>query len=163
MYLYAARRKMHLFLDCEFNGWHDQGTGELISLGLVSANGKYEFYEVVGCKKPSSFVLQHVMPILGQSAIPMWELVNKLCSFLWEVNSLEEEQITIVADYPSDIELFNRILLLGQGQCIDVPVLGFLLDLSLTTKDSVIPHNALADAKALSKDYMSKYGHKILK
>lgn len=26
---------MYLFLDCEFNGWHDQGTGELISLGLV--------------------------------------------------------------------------------------------------------------------------------
>lgn len=41
---------MYLFLDCEFNGWHDQGTGELISLGLVSVDGKYEFYEVVGCK-----------------------------------------------------------------------------------------------------------------
>jgi hypothetical protein len=41
---------MNLFLDCEFNGWHDQGTGELISLGLVSADGKYEFYEAVGCK-----------------------------------------------------------------------------------------------------------------
>ena len=70
---------MYLFLDCEFNGWHDQGTGELISLGLVSGDGKYEFYEVVGCKNPSPFVEQHVLPILGQSAIPMWELVNKLC------------------------------------------------------------------------------------
>ena len=58
---------MHLFLDCEFNGWHDQGTGELISLGLVSADGKYEFYEVVDCKNPSPFVVQHVLPILGQS------------------------------------------------------------------------------------------------
>ena len=107
---------MHLFLDCEFNGWHDQGTGELISLGLVSADGKYEFYEAVGCKNPNPFVLQHVMPILGQSTIPMWELVDKLCSFLWEVNNQEEGLITIVADYPSDIELFNRILILGQGQ-----------------------------------------------
>ncbi|MGP2472727.1 hypothetical protein ACTUV2_05575 [Acinetobacter baumannii] len=130
---------MHLFLDCEFNGWHDQGTGELISLGLVSADGKYEFYEGVGCKNPTPFVLQHVMPILGQTTIPMWELVDKLCSFLWEVNNLEEGLITIVADYPSDIELFNRILLLGQGQCIKVPVLGFLLDLSLSTKNSTIP------------------------
>jgi hypothetical protein len=154
---------MHLFLDCEFNGWHDQGTGELISLGLVSADGKYEFYEVVSCKSPSPFVEKHVLPILGQSAIPMWELVNKLCSFLWEVDSQEAASITIVADYPSDIELFNRILLLGQGQCINVPVLAFLLDLSLTTKDSVIPHNALADARALSKDYALKYAHKIVK
>ena len=48
---------MHLFLDCEFNGWHDQGTGELISLGLVSADGKYEFYEVVNCQNPSPFVV----------------------------------------------------------------------------------------------------------
>ncbi|WP_045126882.1 3'-5' exoribonuclease [Acinetobacter nosocomialis] len=148
---------MHLFLDCEFNGWHDQGTGELISLGLVSADGKYEFYEGVGCKNPTPFVLQHVMPILGQTTIPMWELVDKLCSFLWEVNNQEEGLITIVADYPSDIELFNRILLLGQGQCINVPVLGFLLDLSLSTKNSKIPHNALADARTLSQDYASKY------
>lgn len=150
---------MHLFLDCEFNGWHDQGTGELISLGLVSADGKYEFYEAVGCKNPNPFVLQHVMPILGQSTIPMWELVDKLSSFLWEVHNQEEGRITIVADYPSDIELFNRILLLGQGRCINVPVLGFLLDLSLSTKNSTIPHNALADARALSEDYALKYPH----
>ena len=155
--------KMYLFLDCEFNGWHDQGTGDLISLGLVSIDGKYEFYEVVNCKSPSPFVVQHVLPKLGQSAIPMWELVKKLCNFLWEVNSQEEDHITIVADYPSDIELFNRILLLGQGQCINVPVLGFLLDLSLTTKNSMIPHNALADARALSKDYALKYANKITK
>ena len=45
------REMINVFiLDCEFNGWHDQGTGELISLGLVSVDGKYEFYEVVGCK-----------------------------------------------------------------------------------------------------------------
>lgn len=154
---------MNLFLDCEFNGWHNEGTGDLISLGLVSADGKYEFYEVVSCKNPSPFVEQHVLPILGQSAIPMWELVNKLCSFLWQVNNQEDGDITIVADYPSDIELFNRILLLGQGQCINVPVLGFLLDLSLTTKNSVIPHNALADARALSIDYALKYAYKIVK
>lgn len=151
---------MHLFLDCEFNGWHDQGTGELISLALVSADGQYEFYEVVGCQNPKPFVAEHVLPILGQPEIPMWELVNKLCSFLWDVDAKEKERITIVADYPSDIELFNRILLLGQGQCINVPVLGFLLDLSLTTKNSLIPHNALADAKALSEDYALKYKHK---
>ncbi|KAF1027602.1 hypothetical protein [Acinetobacter guillouiae] len=150
---------MNLFLDCEFNGWHDQGTGELISLGLVSADGKYEFYEAVGCNNPNPFVLQHVMPILGQSTIPMWEFVDKLCSFLWEVNNQEEGRITIVADYPSDIELFNRVLLLGQGQCINVPVLGFLLDLSLSTKKSTTPHNALADARALSQDYALKYPH----
>ena len=54
-------------------------------------------------------------------------------------------------------------MLLGQGQCINVPVLGFLLDLSLTTKNSMIPHNALADARALSIDYALKYAHKIVK
>ena len=155
---------MHLFLDCEFNGWHDQGTGALISLALVSADGKYEFYEVVDCKDQlSPFVEQHVLPILGQTAIPMWELVNKLGSFLWEVNAQQDGGITIVADYPSDIELFNRILLLGQGQCVNVPVLGFLLDLSLSTKNSLTPHNALADARALSKDYALKYTDQLSK
>lgn len=62
-----------------------------------------------------------------------------------------------MADYPSDIELFNRILLLGQGQCINVSVLSFMLDLSLSTKNSKIPHNTLADARALGQDYVSKY------
>lgn len=126
-------------------------------MALVSDDGHYEFYEVVGCNNPNPFVLEHVMPILGQSAIPLWELVHKLCSFLWQVNHETDSRIKIVADYPSDIELFTRILLLGQGQCIKVPVLEFLLDLSLTTKNSAIPHQALSDARALSKDYALKY------
>ncbi|MEB3766503.1 hypothetical protein [Acinetobacter sp. MD2] len=148
---------MHLFLDCEFNGWHDHSTGDLISLALVSADATYCFYEVVACSQPLPFVAQHVLPVLGKDAIPLWALANKLSRFLWEINAVESCSLTIVADYPSDIELFNRTLLVGQGQCLSVPAIHFLLDLSLSTQLSAIPHNALEDAKALSQDYANKY------
>lgn len=149
--------KMHLFLDCEFNGWNNKGTGELISMALVSSDRKYEFYKVVGCVNPNLFVTQHLIPVLGKEPILQNEFGRKLVSFLKEVDNQISETITIVADYPSDIEVFTRGLLLGPGQCLNIPVLTFLLDLSLTTKNSMILHNALEDARALSKDYALKY------
>lgn len=153
---------MHLFLDCEFNGWNDKGTGELISMALVSSDGKYEFYEVVGCVNPNLFVTQHVIPVLGKEPILQNEFCRKLVHFLRVVDSQTPETITIVADYPSDIEVFTRALLLGPGQCLNIPVLTFLLDLSLTTKNSMILHNALEDARALSRDYVLKQAAQIV-
>lgn len=154
---------MNLFLDCEFNGWTESGTGELISMALVSGDSKYEFYEVIGCTNPSSFVIQHVLPVLGKEPIPKQDFSRKLLQFLRDVSIQTSEIITVIADYPSDIEVFTRALLLGPGKCLNTPELAFLIDLSLSTNESEFPHNALEDARALSRDFALKHQNKFLK
>jgi hypothetical protein len=53
-----------LFLDCEYNGFG----GPLISMALVTEDGR-EFYEVLPCEDPESWVAQHVMPNLNKPAV----------------------------------------------------------------------------------------------
>lgn len=146
---------MNFFLDCEFNGWGDHSTGELISMALVSADGRYEFYEVLGCDNPHPFVAVHVMPVLNKEKLTLDVFARKLAQFLHDINDKEKE-IIIIADYPSDVELFNRALIRGPGKCLRVPKIQFILDLSLSTSQSKIPHNALEDARALALDFEVK-------
>lgn len=153
---------MHLFLDCEFNSWNDSGSGELISMALVSLDFKAIFYEVIGCDKPTPWVRQHVIPHLNKEAVRLSVFECKLSDFLWKTDNLFSDGITIVADYPSDIEIFCRTLLLGSEtllrpeQCLLTPMLKFELDMTLSTKNSKTPHNALEDAKALREHFIKE-------
>ncbi|WP_252152072.1 hypothetical protein [Acinetobacter wuhouensis] len=61
-----------------------------------------------------------------------------------------------VADYSSDIEFLTVFCYWGRDN-VSIPVLSFMLNLLLSTKNSKIPYNALADARALSQDYALKY------
>lgn len=128
---------MRIYIDCEWNSYR----GELISVALVTADGQ-EFYEVLGCDNPDPWIAENVMPKLRKDAVPLPFLQAKLQEFL-----LQFHVVTIVADWPEDIERFCWLLITGPGTRLDTPP----LMMSVVRVDSVSadPHNALADARGL--------------
>lgn len=130
---------MILFIDCEFNDY----CGELISMALVDQLGQ-EWYEVLECQNPSPWVAEHVIPVLGKAAVPLPVFQGHLGGFLGRY-----EDVIVVADWPEDIAHFCQALITGPGTRIDTPPLTMMVDRQLHTNDSLTPHNALADARAL--------------
>lgn len=132
---------MRLWLDTEFNDFK----GDLISMALISDDGR-EWYEVLPCMKPSPWVAKNVMPILGKAPVMARDMTLSLRSFLKQFDNAH-----IVADWPEDISHFCNTLIVGPGLCINTPPLTFEIrhDLPNTADISVVPHNALEDAKAL--------------
>lgn len=128
---------MRLWIDTEFNEFR----GALISLALVDEDGR-EFYQVVPCERPGSWVAANVMPILGQPPVSMGYLQMVLQDWLAVYDSLH-----VVADWPEDIEHFCRALIVGPGLRINTPPLTMEVRRDLDGV-SQLPHNALADAKA---------------
>ncbi len=128
-----------LYLDTEFN---DFG-GELISIALVGTDDR-EWYRSLGCNSPTPWVKNNVMPVLGIATTNV-ELVRAgLRQFLAKYS-----EVTIIADWPTDIEHFCRLLITGPGTCMATPPLNFVVDRSINSLESRIPHNALEDARAL--------------
>lgn len=134
---------MKLFLDCEFNGFGD----ELISMALVDENERY-FYEVLPCDSPIPWVAEHVIPILNQPALFLQQFQSQLRNFLFHYDSVH-----IIADWPEDLSLFLKSLIVGFGSSMTTPP----MTLELYNKQhelnipSAQPHNALQDALALKR------------
>ena len=138
---------MRLFLDTEFNEFG----GELISMALVSEDGR-EFYEVVAEPRVwKPFAFEHVFPVLGKEAIGAEAFNALLSEFLCDFAGCE-----IIADWPADFEhLCAHFNAAGRD-------LGWKLPLECTmrlvrgdnTIASTIPHNALSDARALRDWYI---------
>jgi hypothetical protein len=128
---------MRLWIDTEF-----KFKGALISIALVAEDGR-EFYAVLGCENPGPWVAEHVMPILGQEAEPLPVAQSRLQAFLRPY-----EAIHLVADWPEDIAHFCNFLITGPGFRIDTPPLTLEIRRDLDAV-SDIPHNALADARAI--------------
>jgi hypothetical protein len=128
---------MRLWIDTEFNEYK----GDLISLALVDENGR-EFYEVLPCLNPGSWVASNVMPILNKQPISLQELQRRLQNWLMHYDS-----INVIADWPEDIQHFCEALITGPGLRINTPSLTMTVRRDLDGK-SQLPHNALADAKA---------------
>lgn len=138
---------MNLFLDCEFNGFG----GELISMALVDENGGF-FYETLPCLEPKLWVKNNVIPVLEKKTIDSKKFHNILFNFLNDYN-----EIHIVADWPEDLALFLKSLLLNPGTCMMTPKLTMEIwnsDIN-AFGESKIPHNALQDAIALKKRYLT--------
>ena len=133
---------MRLFLDCEFNGFK----GQLISMALVSDDG-HEWYEVLHCQKPTTWVAENVMPILFQPATLPLMFAASLKTFLAQFTSIH-----IVADWPEDIQHFCSALITAPGVRIDTPP----LTLEVLRIDSVseVPHNALHDARGIRNEVL---------
>ncbi|MFZ5698456.1 MAG: hypothetical protein ACOY9J_07035 [Pseudomonadota bacterium] len=129
---------MRLFLDCEFNEFR----GQLISMALVSEYGD-EWYEVVPCENPGSWVAANVMPILGKAPLSS---VTALSISLHDFLSLFDS-VHIVADWPEDIAHFCGALIVGPGIRIDTPPL--TMEVLRVDAISEVPHNALADARGI--------------
>lgn len=132
---------MKLYIDTEFNEFK----GELISMALVAENGD-EFYEVLHCENPGSWVAQHVMPFLQKEPIDISLFQDKLYRFINQYDSIH-----IVADWPEDIKHFCDALITGPGNCLNYPPLTMESRRDLSSANSQVPHNALYDARAIAE------------
>lgn len=129
-----------IYVDTEFNGFG----GQLISMALVAENG-LEFYEVLVCKKPVTWVEKNVIPHLGKDPISIENFRIVLQTYLWGFRDIE-----IIADWPEDIVHFCSTLLTGPGIMLPTrSVIAMTIDRSLGSGKSKIPHNALEDARAI--------------
>jgi hypothetical protein len=135
---------MRVWLDCEFNEFR----GELISMALVAEDGR-EWYEVLPCPHPGSWVAEHVMPLLEKAPIDPANFKHSLRRWLSKYDS-----VRIVADWPEDIAHFCQTLITGPGQRINTPPLTMEVRRDLDLVDSLTPHNALADARAIMKSHL---------
>jgi hypothetical protein len=143
---------MNIFIDCEFNGFG----GDLLSMALVSDDGQ-EFYEVLNLEHDFVYVdwvKENVVPILNKAPIDKQSFQHKLSLFINQYND-----VTVIADWPDDIKYFCDSLIVSPGVSIRTPESLYLrIDRELSSKDSLIPHNALEDARAIKKYY-----HKLKK
>ncbi len=139
---------MNLYLDCEFNSWG----GQLISMALVGEAAGVEWYKVVELHEQADpWVEEHVLPKLQEAPVRMGALKGSLAVFLSKFDSIH-----VIADWPDDIAYFCRALLIGPGTKIHTPPLTMevvLMD-HATAIPSTLPHNALADAKAIRDTIM---------
>ena len=141
---------MRYFLDTEFNGFG----GCLISLALVPEHGDQDYYVVVPMtEEPLPWVAQHVMPYL--ESVPRM-LLNRLdrVAAAHDIAAYlrTDPEPEIIADWPEDIALFCRLLLVDDVEIVDVTSLRFHFLRTpgfSTARNSQVPHNALHDARAL--------------
>jgi hypothetical protein len=138
---------VRVWIDTEFNEFQ----GELISMALVAEDGS-EFYEVLDCKSPGSWVKVNVLPILGKAPILMSQLQMRLSLFLSVFDSVH-----LIADWPEDIAHFCQSLIVGPGARINTPHLTMEIRRDLDAA-SELPHNALADARALCAGHLALEG-----
>ncbi len=137
-----------LFIDCEFNGFD----GDLISMAIVDCHGK-EFYEVMSLPRSvriDPWVAENVVPVLNKRPIIPELLQSQIFSFLSDY-----ENFTIIADWPLDLVYFCKSLIRANGaSMIPIPRFGMRLERSLGNDYSVIPHNALSDARAIRDKFL---------
>jgi len=133
---------MKIYIDTEFNEFG----GELISMALVSDDGQ-EFYEVLDCLEPGAWVSEHVMPFLEKSAVSKYVFQDALFKFLNQY-----QRIHIIADWADDLKYFCESLILGPGISMIHPPITMELRRDLSSATSVVPHNALHDARAIQSE-----------
>jgi hypothetical protein len=145
------------FLDTEYNGFG----GALLSLALVPEDGSEEFYVTLDAEDPiEPWVERHVIPFLDM--VPE-RLVSPRLSRRAAADALaqwlaHDEAPDIVADWPEDLAQFSMLLVTGPGLMVPVPPISLhLLPLGgySTAANSVVPHNALHDARALRDHVMN--------
>lgn len=140
---------MRYFVDCEFNGFD----GPLISIALVpEVDSRCEFYAVLPCHRPRRWVADHVMPVLGMQPQSRADVVAAFTAYV-----LADPDAVLIADWPEDIA-HAASLLAFQGRSAVPPVRFTLLNLPGfdTASASAMPHNALADARALRREVLAR-------
>lgn len=147
---------MRYFLDTEFNGTG----GALLSLALVPDDGE-ELYLTLTTSDPLvAWVERHVLPYLDTvpeqlscPRLPARDAAHALERYL-----IHDPKVVIIADWPEDIAQFCKLLIIGEGDMVELRDLTFrLLPLRnfSTAANSKVPHNALHDARALRDHYRS--------
>jgi hypothetical protein len=126
------------YIDCEFDGFN----GALLSMALVGDDEWYEVLQHGPINDP--WVAVNVVPFLNKSPISLTDFQQSLYSFL-----AKHQEVEIVADWPDDIKYFCMSLITAPGMAINTPKIHFVLDRTLTSEQSKVPHNALEDARAI--------------
>lgn len=163
---------MRYYLDCEFFGLD----GDLISLALVSEKrwgsppyGR-ELYlafdqkeleaeaRIVTLADERKWVLDNVLPIIDVPGARA-ERVGRCradIKALWPGHLAAffagDDDITVIADWPSDLEYLSRLLITGPGTAIGIPRITMKwtrVDAYPTALPGAVQHNALCDARAL--------------
>lgn len=140
---------MIITIDCEWDGFGtlSHRSGDLISMALVAEDGS-EFYEVLPYSNLTAWVENNVVPVLNKQPIPRHEFQTKLSLFL---NKFDD--FVLVADWPEDIAKFCEVLITGAGMRMDTPT--FNMQILRIDSNSVVPHNALEDARALMESVLN--------
>lgn len=141
---------MRYFLDTEFNGFG----GDLISLALVPEYGDQEYYVVIPLEAPPEpWVERHVIPYLERVPPLSYNRLDRVAAAHDVAAYLAtDDDPVIVADWPEDIALFCRLLLVGATEIVDISSMRFEFHRTpgfSTARNSKVPHNALHDARAL--------------
>src|SRR5262245_60337636 len=147
---------MRYFLDTEYNGFG----GQLLSLALVPEDGSEEFYVILECDAPlEPWVERNVIPFLDMvpDGLTGPRLSRDAAADALSAWLAHDEAPDIVADWPEDLAHIAMLLVTGPGRMVPVPPLSLhLMPLGgfSTAANSVVPHNALHDARALRDHVM---------
>ena len=141
---------MRYFLDCEYNGFG----GALLSLAVVPEDGVEELYLTFDCGDPiEPWVERNVLPFVGQvpDALKLSPMGREQAAQAIAMYLGQDPEPEILADWPTDIELFCGLLTFAPGRMVAIPETRFrLLNLGAFSpaENSAVPHNALHDARA---------------
>lgn len=142
---------MYVFLDTEFTNFVQR---QLISIGLVSLDGKHTFYKEVKHYCPSicsEFVKDTVIPLLSctpETMIPLRDISALLRDWFLRLDS---DNVTVIVDHEFDLEQLRNLL--GEiPEWIELANIGYFLDdtaFEQFFKDNNLKqHHALNDAMA---------------
>lgn len=152
---------MILFLDTEFTDFTNDR--ELISVGLVSLCGMYEFYREVenfDKNKSSEYVKEVVIPLLGkdaQTVKPRHTVREELSEWL---DQFKHEHSVIAVDYEGDWLLFSDLV--GKVPPF-LKVVEVFYDIDVLVSEQYYrdtgqeQHHALNDAKANRVGFLADY------
>jgi len=138
---------MKLFLDTEFNAFG----GKLISMALVPEDINFpEFYcEIEMNDQLDPWVRDNVVPHLILVPCSYNTFQSKLAVYLNYIG-----KSIIVADWPDDIRYFCEALITGPGEMISIGNnINFELNFDIEY-NSLVPHNALHDARGIRDFYL---------
>ena len=148
---------MRYFLDTEFNGFG----GALLSLALVPEDGSDELYLTFDLAEPvEEWVEKHVLPYVDHvpEALRLPRTSRAEAAEIIAMFLGADTEPEIVADWPTDLELFCGLLSNAPGKLVNLPETRLrLLRLTnfSTAENSAVPHNALHDARALRDHVMN--------
>lgn len=141
---------MNIYLDTEF----DSFGGELISMAMVSSIGD-EFYEV-RAQMPlllTDWVIHNVFPVLNKAGVEDDKFSRIFNEYIYNcLARTKDHHLTIIADYWEDLYHARRMIEELQYTKFDV---SYKLCRHQDYIKSMIPHNALSDARALRISQMN--------
>jgi hypothetical protein len=145
---------MIFFLDAEYNGFG----GKLISMALVpeDRNISYFYCEVEMTDILDPWVRQNVVPKLVGPQNTYSDFQKQLRNYLVDLR----EPITIIADWPEDVQHFCEALIVGPGLRMPSSNITFMLDFGIRYKSNV-PHNALHDAIAIKTFFIPESSQEV--